>query len=480
MVEDLRNVTSKIDIEPSEFELPAPIPSQSIAVLPFVNINKDPEQEYFCDGLTEELINALSNISDLRVVARTSAFAFKGGSYDTRYVGRKLGVRTILEGSVRKSDDRLRITAQLINVLDGYHLWSERYDRELQDVFNMQDEISLAIVNVLKVKLQETEKEKLLKRYTDNIEAYNLYQQGNYFINQLNMSMVDRAIEYFNHALSKDPKYTLAYHGLAACYFLTGYFGIKRTSEVMPHMKKNIQKMLELDENYSGCYDILGLYKCCFEWKLDECDPIYKRCLEINPNDHFALSDYGLFSIIIGRFDFARKLLERSLKIDPLYDFTILCLQLPDYCNAKYHQVIESLSKYLGMNPPFWFGLWFLWRTFSLMGRKAEAVEACKKSFLVIGMNDIVNKMDKAGTDNAFLTAANILADIYNNHFSSPKNIALLYIHAGKNEEALKWLEEAIEVIDPQALLINVEPDWQPVRADPRFQSCLKKIGLIT
>lgn len=476
---ELRKVTSKSETGSFEFELPAQRPSQSIAVLPFVNMSADPEQDYFCDGLTEELINALSKISDLRVVARTSAFAFKGGSYDTRTIGKKLNVRTVLEGSVRKSGDRLRITAQLINVMDGYHLWSERYDRELKDVFDVQDEISLTIVDVLKVKLKESEKEKLLKRYTDNIEAYNLCQQGNYFLNQLNMSMVDRAIEYFNQALAKDPKYTLAYHGLAACYFLIGYFGIKRSREIMPNMKNNCQKMLELDENYSGCYDILGLYKGCFEWKLDELDRIYKRCLEINPNDHFALSDYGLFSIIVGRFDFAKKLLERSLNIDPLYDFTFLCLKLPDYCETKYERVVENLSKYLGMNPPFWFGLWFLWRAFSLMGKKSEAVEACKKSFLVIGMNDIGNEMEKAGTDNAFLTAATIMAGIYKKHFSSPKNIALLYIHAGKYDEALKWLEEAIEVIDPQMLLINVEPDWEPVRNDPRFQACLKKIGFV-
>jgi len=159
----------------SQFEIPAPRPSNSIAVMPFVNISADSEQEYFCDGLTEELINALSRISDLRVVARTSAFAFKGGGQDVRKVGRKLDVRTVLEGSVRKAGNNLRITAQLINVMDGYHLWSEKYDRELKDVFKIQEEISFAIADVMKIKLLGDEKEKLVKRYTDNIEAYNLY-----------------------------------------------------------------------------------------------------------------------------------------------------------------------------------------------------------------------------------------------------------------------------------------------------------------
>ena len=176
-----------------------------------------------------------------------------------------------------------------------------RYDLELKDIFDIQEEISLAIVDVLKVKLKESEKEKLLKRYTDNIEAYNLYQQGMYFLNQLNMSLIDRAIEYFNQALQKDPKYALAYGGLAVCYFTMGYFGVKRAREVMPYMKKYIQKMLEIDENLSSGYDLLGLYKGCFEWKLDELDQIYKHCLELNPNDtQCALSNYGLFHDIIG------------------------------------------------------------------------------------------------------------------------------------------------------------------------------------
>jgi adenylate cyclase len=479
MLEDLKNVYSKIETKSFEFEIPASKPSKSIAVLPFVNMSADPEQEYFCDGLTEELINALSKISDLRVVARTSAFAFKGGSYDTREAGRKLGVRTVLEGSVRKSGERLRITAQLINVLDGYHLWSEKYDRELKDVFDIQEEISLAIVNVLKVKLQESEKEKLLKHYTDNIEAYNLYKQGYYYVNQVNMTMSERAIEYFNQALAKDPNYALAYHGLAGIYFCMGYFGVRRTREVMPYVKKYTQKLLEIDENLSHGYDALGVYKGCFEWKLDELDPIYKHALELNPNDTLSLTNYGLFQILRSQFEQGKKLIKRALSIDPLYDFASLCLHLPDFCNGKYDRVAEHLSKYLGLNPPFGFGLLFLWRTFSLMGKITEAVEACKKSFLVMGMNDVLQEMQKVNTDNAFITAATYLADIYKNNFSSPKNIALLFIHAGKKDEALKWLEEAMEVIDPQALLINVEPDWQPIRNDPRFQSCLKKIGFI-
>src|SRR3989337_1950992 len=260
MLDDLENVKTKGEIESSEFELPPPTKSNSIAVLPFVNLSTDPEQELFCDGLTEELISTLSRIRDLKVVARTSAYAFTGGSYDVRNVGRKLDVRTILEGSVRKSDGRLRITAQLINVLDGFHLWSERYDRELKDVFDLQEENSLSIVVVLQIKLLENDKEKLIRRYTDNIEAYNLYLQGMVFFNQFNFSLLHKAIEYFHQALEKDPNYAVAYYGLGACYFCLAYFGIKRTREVKPDMKKYIEKALNIDENLSEAYDMLGLF----------------------------------------------------------------------------------------------------------------------------------------------------------------------------------------------------------------------------
>jgi serine/threonine protein kinase len=477
---DLKKSSSQSESESFEFELPASRPSQSIAVLPFVNMSGDPEQEYFCDGLTEELINALSRIKDLRVAARTSAFAFKGGSYDTRIIGRKLNVRTMLEGSVRKSGNSLRITAQLINVMDGYHLWSERYDREFKDVFAIQDEISLAIVNILKVKLQEDEKEKLLKRHTDNIEAYNFYMQGLYIFNQINFSLFSKAIEYFHQALKIDPNYALAYYGLGFCYFAMGYFGIKRTVDVKEGMKKYIRKALEIDENLSEGYDLLGLFNACFEWKWVEAQSAWQHSIELNPNNSVALQNYSMNRISWGQFDLARKLSHRAKTVDPLSDYTELCFVFPDFYTAKYEKVVKRLSKYLQLDPPYWWGLWFLWRTFSLMNRKEEAVEACKKTFLLVGLNDVVQAMEKAGTDSAIETAARTMADIYQYHYTSPYDIATLFIHAGKKEEAILWLGKAFEEIDLKLHFIDVDPDWQSIRNDERFIKCLKTIGFRT
>ena len=477
ILEDLRKIKSKDDSQSLQFELPAPRPSNSIVVLPFVNMSADPEQEYFCDGLTEELINSLSKVSDLKVVARTSAFAFKVGGMDVRKVGRKLDVRTALEGSVRKTGNSLRITAQLINVMDGYHLWSEKYDRELKDVFKIQEEISLAIVDILKVKLQEDEKEKLLKRHTDNIEAYNFYMQGLYIFNQINFSLFNKAIEYFHQALKIDPNYALAYYGLGFCYFAMGYFGIKRTSEVKADMKKYIRKALEIDENLSEGYDLLGLFNACFEWKWVEAQSAWQYSIELNPNNSVALQNYSMNRISWGQFDVARKLSHRAKTVDPLSDYTELCFVFPDFYTAKYDTVIERLSKYLQLDPPYWWGLWFLWRTFSLMNRKEEAVEACKKTFLIIGLNDVVQAMEKAGTDSAIETAARTMADIYQYHYTSPYDIATLFIHAGKKEDAILWLGKAFEEIDLKLHFINVDPDWDAIKDDPRFIKYLKTIG---
>jgi serine/threonine protein kinase/Tfp pilus assembly protein PilF len=478
ILEDIRKIKSKDESQSLQFEIPAPRPSQSIAVLPFVNMSADPEQEYFCDGLTEELINALSRISDLRVVARTSAFAFKGGSQDVRKVGRKLDVRTVLEGSVRKSGDSLRITAQLINVMDGYHLWSERYEREFKDVFAIQDEISLAIVGILKVKLQEDEKEKLLKRNTDNIEAYNFYMQGLYIFNQINFSLFNKAIEYFNQALKIDPNYALAYYGLGFCYFAMGYFGIKRTCEVKADMKKYIQKALEIDENLSEGYDLLGLFNACFEWKWAEAQSAWQHSIELNPNNSVALQNYSMNRISWGQFDVARKLSRRAKTVDPLSDYTELCFVFPDFYTAKYDTVVKRLSKYLQLDPPYWWGLWFLWRTFSLMNNKEEAVEACKKTFLVVGLNDVVQAMERSDTDSAIETAARTMADIYQYHYTSPYDIATLFIHAGNKEDAILWLGKAFKEIDLKLHFIDVDPDWLSIKDDPRFIKYLKTIGL--
>jgi len=477
LLEDIRSIADLNAERTDRFDLPAPIPSRSIAVLPFVNLSADPQQELFCDGLTEELIASLSRIGDLKVVARTSAFAFKGGGVDLRKAGRKLDVRTVLEGSVRRSGDRLRITAQLINVADGYHLWSERYDRELEDIFDVQEEISLAIVGALKIKLQEAEKEKLFKRYTDNLEAYNLFRQGYYFFNQIDLRLVDKSIAYFLQAIEKDPNFAPAYTGLAGCYFGITYFGLKRSAEVRPLMKKYVQKALELDPDLSLAQGMGGLFMACIEWKHADAEPAYRRSLELDPNDTISLRNYSINRVSAGEFGFARRLAERALMFDPLSDYIELCVAFPDFYAARYDRVLERISRYSHQSPPFLWGLWFLWRTYSYAQRRAEAVDVCKRVFVAAGANIVAEAMESAGIDHAFEAAASTMAGIYAHRYVSPYDIAILFAHAGKQEEALAWVGTSVQERDPKLHFLNVDPEWQNVREDPRFQEYLKATG---
>ncbi|MGE5433143.1 MAG: protein kinase domain-containing protein [Syntrophomonadaceae bacterium] len=475
LLEDLKNVTQKE--ESTSFQLPAPRPSQSIAVMPFVNMSTDTEQEYFCDGLTEELINALSRIRDLKVAARTSTYAFKGTGYDIRKIGRKLDVGTVLEGSVRKEGSKLRITAQLINVLDGYHLWSERYDRNINELFRIQDEITFAIVDVLKLKLLGDEKEKIRKRYTDNIEAYNLCQKGSYSFNQVDPTLFDRSYELYSEALKLDPDYALAYYGLGYVLFGKTIYGLKRTSEVIEEIRKCVYRMLEIDDSLSEGYDLLGILKSVYEFKKSEAKKAFEHCLELNPNSVNGLANYSILFSTMREFDLAKKYAEKARTIDPLSEYSKTSLIYTHFYADPYEETYKVLSKYLERKPPFLHALMFLWRTLSFMGRKAEAVETCRKVLVTLGMNDIALAMDKAGVDNAFETAANILSEIYKYHYLPPYDIALLYSHAGKQEQALLWVAEALEVTDPKVIYLNTDPEWQNVRCEARFTEYLKKAG---
>ena len=237
----------------------------SIAVLPFVDMSPQKDQEYFCDGMAETLINALSNISELHVVARTSAFSFKGVNLDVREIGQRLNVKTVLEGSVQKAGKRIRITAQLINIIDGYHLWSEKYDRDMEDIFDIQDEISLAIVENLKVKLLGKEKAFLVKRRTDDVEAYNQYFKGIYFVRLYTTEGYEKATEYFELSLQNDPNYALAYYGLSAVSYVKSFWGNVPPKEAYPKARIYAEKALEIDTTLAEAHAALGFINMFYD-----------------------------------------------------------------------------------------------------------------------------------------------------------------------------------------------------------------------
>ncbi|MGD8540201.1 MAG: protein kinase, partial [Candidatus Aminicenantes bacterium] len=290
----------------------------SIAVLPFKNMSADPEQEYFCEGLSEELINALSQLKDLRVVARTSAFSFKDKEIDIREIGHKLNVETVLEGSVRKSGNRLRITAQLINVIDGYHLWSDRFDRELADVFDIQDEISLAITDKLKLELLGDEQQKLTKRYTDNADSYNIYLKGLYFRRKLRAGDIDKSIELFNLAIDRDVNNALAWAGLAYAHMVSCFYAGASPQDVIPLAQKAITKALELDDQLAEAWEARAAISAYLEWDWDNGIKYIKKTIELKPG--YAWGYFHLAHLVSykGKSEESIRIFHKALELDPL------------------------------------------------------------------------------------------------------------------------------------------------------------------
>jgi TolB-like protein len=304
-------------IAPAENKLKAAV-QNSIAVLPFANMSSDPEQEFFSDGISEEIINMLAQVPGLKVAGRTSAFSFKGKNQDLRLIGEQLNVNHILEGSVRKSGNKLRITAQLIKVADGYHLYSEKFDRELEDIFEIQDEISLAILNAIKVKLGDADKEDVLKRYTNNTEAYQLYLQGRYHVNKYNgTEAFTNGIKYYEEAIKLEPGYALAYAGIAYCYFELLMDALLPPEQCLPPLYEAVKRTMELDDAIADSHLALADLKCFVEWDMKNAKTHFKKVLELNPNSAAGNAHYGMYQMFRGNLAEAKRYALISQSLDP-------------------------------------------------------------------------------------------------------------------------------------------------------------------
>jgi len=290
----------------------------SIAVLPFANMSSDPEQEFFSEGISEEIINMLAQVPGLKVAGRTSSFSFKGKNQDLRLIGEQLNVNHILEGSVRKSGNKLRITAQLIKVADGYHLYSEKFDRELEDIFDIQDEISLAILNAIKIKLVEADKEEVLKRYTNNTEAYQLYLQGRYHVNKYNgTEAFTNGIKFYEAAIQVEPEYALAYAGIAYCYMELLMDCLLPPEQCLPPLKHAVKRSMDLDDTIAESHLALADFTLFCEWDFRSAGIQFQKVLQLNPNSATGNAHYALYLMITGNYTEARKYASISYNLEP-------------------------------------------------------------------------------------------------------------------------------------------------------------------
>ncbi len=455
----------------------------SIAVLPFTNLSADKEQEYFCDGMAEEIINVLTQVEGLRVVARTSAFAFKDKHEDVREIGRKLNVETLLEGSVRKSGKRLRITAQLVNVSDGYHLWSERYDRDIEDIFSIQDDISLSIVSQLKGKLLGKERAAIAGRHTRDVEAYNSYLQGRYFWNKRTEVGFQKGLEYFRQAIERDPTYALAYAGIADCFNLLGWYCVISSKEAFPSAKSAAERALEIDEDLSEALTSLAFATMLYDWRWEEAEREFKRAIELNPGYATAHHWYAEYLASMGRMDEAMMEAKRALEFDPLSVVMRALSGLALYFSLQYDEAVKQCKRILDMDPNFVPAHLFLGLTYTKKSMFDEAISEFQSAIALFGRSSLMlgalgHAYAASGKQEEARKLLNELKQMSEPMCVPWYYIAAMYSDLGENDEAFEWLTRAYKEHDAWLVFLKVDPIWQTLRADPRYIALLKKMGL--
>jgi adenylate cyclase len=456
---------------------------QSIAVLPFVNMSNDPDQEYFSDGMAEEILNSLAHLKDLKVAGRTSSFQFKGKSIDLREVGEKLHVRTVLEGSVRKQGNRLRITAQLINVEDGYHLWSEKYDRNMDDLFAVQDEIALTITEQLKLKLADKEREAITTISTLNTKAYELYHKGKFYINRRGNSILT-GLALFKEAIALDPGYALAYAGYASANSMTATYSFFPGKVVAPIVKEAAQTAIRLDPTVCQAYFVLGVHYLS-EGNWIESRNHFLKSIELDPKFTDAYSIYGmvLLSFVEGKFEEGEKQGRIAIKLEPLSAIDHADLAWTLLTSGKLEEALEMAKIAIDLDGNSFLAHRLAGLVLLAMHQYDEAIE--KFNYLVQTSNrhqHAVNSLIWAHCGRGNMKDAEILMNELKAR-SISEYIAGAYLGTsaawmGDFDSAMIYYEQAFHDKDP--LLLHAKRDRnvpQSLKEDPRFHNLMDRIG---
>jgi adenylate cyclase len=457
----------------------------SIAVLPFANLSAAAENEYFCDGLAEELLNALTRVRDLRVVARTSAFSFKNQQLDVREIGRRLNAATVLEGSVQRTGNRVRILTQLINTADGYHLWSERFDREMSDIFAIQDEIAGAIIDKLKLKLLPHERSAVVKRYTDNVDAYHLYLKGRHFWNRrFAPGAMEKALEYFQQAIAVDPRYGLAYSGVADCYNLLGLFQFRAPHETFPHATAAAEQALEIDNTIAEAHASLAFAKMLYAWDWRGAEREFKDAVKLNPGYGPGHLWYAQYLCAMARFVEAIAEVKRAQDSDPLSLSINANMGLVLHWAREHKHAVEQLEKTIELDPSF--GLAYYYLAYALIAQKRydEALPAIQKSIeLTRGMplaiaclGDLYGRTGKR--DKAEKVLQEVESLLHERHVTS---VLLAFIYAGlrDRDNFFESVNRAYEEHNPLLVWLKIYPEYDAMRSDPRYHELLRRMHLV-
>jgi pentatricopeptide repeat protein len=462
----------------------ASIPGKSIAVLPFVNMSNDPEQEFFSSGIAEEIINALSSLKELKVAGRTSSFQFSDQQVDLASIREKLGVSTVLEGSVRKQDNRLRITVQLINTEDGFHLWSEKYDRNIDDLFAIQDEIAMAVQQKLRLTLLENDRDTMTKTYTNNMEAYELYLKGRFYINRRGASIIT-GIRYFQQAIEMDPLFALAHAGYADGHLLSAFYGLVPPKPAMVRAKESAEIAIRLDPTLPEPYCSLGYYYACAEWNWAEAERHFLTSIDINPKFAQGHLWYGLVYLAWVKGDFARAekhgLIAKEL--DPLSSITYAVHGAILYAAGKNEEALASCREGLKLDGNSFLCRIYEGNVYVAQGRYEEAVVAFTHAMKIsnrhhFAQNGLITSYCRLGDYNKARALMENLKDRGEKVYVSSVFTGLSAAFLNDIDEAYAFIEKGVEERDPVLVAIKYE-HWVPdnIRENPRFNKLLEKIG---
>lgn len=454
----------------------------SIAVLPFTNVSNDPKTEYLSDGLTESLINSLSQLPNLAVMSRNTVFRYKGQTTDPTQIGHDLNVRAILTGRLIQNGDELLISVNLEDVQNNRQLWGEQYNRKLSNLMAVQEEIASDIYGRLRPRLAGEEKKLLSKRPTENVEAYQLYLQGLFYWNKWTQSDFKRAADFFTEAVQKDPHYALSYAGLADTYSQLGDADYLPPSEAWPKAKAAAMQALEIDDTLAEAHTSLALVKEHFEWDWAGADQEFKRALELNPNSAAAHHWYGDYLANMGRSDEGLRETKKAQELDPLSLIINTSLGWQLYLARQDEAAVDQLRKVLDIDAKFAPARRILEEVYAQMGKQKEAVAEREKILSLSGSPELAASIEedfaKSGYKGVLQSWLDGLTEISKRDYVSSYSIAQAYMRMGEREKTLDRLQKAYEEHDSGLVSVAVEPLFKPLRADPRFRDLLRRMRL--